>query len=173
MYFTPNTHYTLIVGGVAPTEGRPAPNTFYVNDFFNVMPMVDDLSRPPAANGQRLARFRMVNAAPFGTGGTSGQILLGYLTNGSTPPTPQDLLIVASTMNADYRAQSVYVNATAGTYVFTVTTNTNPRIIVAQEVVNLAPGDVRTFLLQNTGYTTTSSATSHKMSNLLDAKYDE
>jgi hypothetical protein len=167
MYFTPNTHYTIIVSGVAPTEGRPATDMFYVASTFA---MVDDLSRPPTVNGTLLSRFRLVNAAPFGGGAsTSGQSVQAFITEGATPPTAAELgLLAPAGGTVSYRRQSTYVDVKPGQYVITVTTTAAARPVLAQRVVNLGAGEVRTFLLQNTAYAATASTANHQLTELVD-----
>jgi hypothetical protein len=167
MYFTPNTHYTIIISGVAPTAGRPATDAFYVASAFA---MVDDHSRPPTVDGTLLARFRLVNAAPFGAGGTTnGHSMQMFLTEGTTPPTAAQLPLLAPMGGtASYRRSSNYVDVKPGQYVLTVTTTTAARTILAQKVVTLGSGEVRTFLMQNSGFAAAPSDANHMLTELVD-----
>ena len=174
LYMTPNTQYTLVVAGIAPATGRPDPGTFFVYDFSNKVPLIDDLDPPPVRNGERLARFRLVNAAPFVTGGTNGGTVGLQLTEGSTPPTLATINTLQSITSATYRQQSsLYVNVSPGDYVVNVTTGgPGGRRILQQESVTFASGQVITILLQNSAYAATPGPANHKLSILVDAEYE-
>ena len=174
LYLTPNTQYTLVVAGVAPATGRPAAGAFFVYDFSNKVPLIDDLDPPPVVNGQRLARFRLVNAAPFAAGGTTGTTIGLQLTEGSTPPPLATINTLNSITSATYRQQSaMYVNVTPGEYVVNVTTGgAGARRILQQQAVTFEPGQVRTVLIQNTAYAATPGPANHKLTVLVDAEYE-
>jgi hypothetical protein len=174
LFLTPNTQYTLVVAGVAPATGIPAPGAFFVYDFSNRVPLVDDLDPPPVVNDQRLARFRLVNAAPFALGGTTGTTIGLQLTEGSTFPTLATINTLNSITSATYRQQSaMYVNVTPGDYVVNVTTGgPGARRILQQQAVTFEPGQVITVLIQNTAYAATPGPANHKLTVLVDAEYD-
>ena len=172
MYFTGHTHYTLVIGGVAPTAGLPADSAFFgAPEYF---PIVDDVSPPPRGpNGTRLSRFRLVNAVPFAVGGApTGPTVAVFLTEGETPPTAAQIVALRPLTSAPFRQQSpLYVNVTPGTYVMSLTIVIGTRTVVWQDVVELVGGEVRTILVQSTAYNTTPSSANLKVTSLLDAKY--
>ena len=174
LYLTPNTQYTLVVAGIAPATGRPDPGTFFVFDFQNKVPLIDDLDPPPLVNGQRVARFRLVNAAPFAAGGSNGTTIGLQLTEGSTPPSLATINTLNSVTSATYRQQSAtYVNVTPGDYVVNVTTGgAGARRILQQQAVTFEPGQVRTVLIQNTAYAAVPGPANHKLTVLVDAEYE-
>jgi hypothetical protein len=181
MYLTPNTQYTLIVSGVAPATGRPEPGAFFVYDFSNKMPLVDDLDPPPVVNGERLARFRLVNAAPFAAGGTTGATIGLQLTEGSTPPSLATINTLVSITSAAYRQQSYtsgsstpqMVTVTPGDYVVNLTTGgAGARRILQQVPITFESGQVLTFVVQNTAYAAVPGPSNHKVTVLLEAQYE-
>jgi hypothetical protein len=174
MYFTGFTHYTLVVSGLAPSSGLPVRDAFFGSpDYF---PIVDDIAPPPRSPaGGRLARFRLVNAVPFTAGGApntpAANSFAVFLTEGETPPTQAQVLALRPLTSALYRQQSpLYVNVTPGTYVMSLTTVIGTRTVVWQDVVELVGGEVRTFLVQNSAWSTTPSTASIKVTSLLDSK---
>lgn len=174
MYFTGDTYYTLVVGGVAPTEGLPARTAFFGDASY--FPIIDDVSPPPRSpDGKRMARFRLVNAVPFAVGGApTGPTVAVFLTEGETPPTAAQVVAMRPLTSAAFRQQSqLYINATAGTYVMSLTIVIGTRTVVWQDVVELVGGEVRTILVQSTAYNTTPSAANLKVTSLLDAKYED
>ena len=181
LYFTPSTQYTLVVAGVAPATGRPDPGAFFVpTDFSNRMPLVEDLDPPPVTNGQRMARFRLVNAAPFAAGGSTGATIGMQLTEGSTPPTLAEINVLQSITSATYRQQSsltqalaYYLTVAPGDYVVNVTTGgPGGRRILQQQAVTFEPGQVLTILVQNTAYAAVPGPANHKITVLVDAEYE-
>ena len=172
MFFTGYTDYTLVVGGVAPTTGLPANSAFFGSE--NYFPIIDDNSPPPRApSGERMARFRLVNAVPFAVGGApTGPTVAVFLTEGTTPPTAAQIVAMRPLTSAAFRQQSgLYINATAGTYVMSLTIVIGTRTVVWQDEVELVGGEVRTILVQSTEYNTTPSSANLKVTSLLDAKY--
>jgi hypothetical protein len=181
LFFTGDTYYTIIISGVAPQTGLPDADAFLPNlGGFNVeYPLLDDNAPPPKdANGQYLSRFRLVNAAPFGPGGSANgaPTMYLYLTQGTTP-TAAELPALRISLRADYRMQASsgypkYANVPAGSYVVTIAEIVgSTRIIVAQQPVMLGAGEIHTMLVQNTAYADQPSTANHVLRVLLDAKY--
>lgn len=175
LYFTGHTNYTLVIAGVAPSEGLPSPTAFYSSSLSASFPLIDDLSAPAKVNGEYQARFRLINAAPFSPGGTTiGGTISMFLTSGSTPPTASELAALQpiGQPSAAFRGSSAYVNVTAGTYVITFTSTVGTtRIVLAQPAITFAPGEVRTFIMQNSGYAATPSSANHVLRSFIDTKY--
>jgi hypothetical protein len=181
LFFTGDTYYTIIVGGVAPTTGMPNQNAFLPTlgpgaDY----PLVDDNTPPPKANGQYMARFRFVNAAVFGLNGSvDGSTTASlFITEGHNLPSQAEIALMRSSASATFRkartSSSVnpYVNVLPGDYVITVTVAIGgARTIIAQLPVTLASGEVRSFILMNTGYASTPSPANHRLISVLDAKF--
>ncbi len=181
LFFTGDTYYTLVVSGVAPKNGLPQQSAFLPDVLSSSVefPLLDDNTRPPKGNDDKLmARVRVVNAVPFGANGvtTGASTMLVYFTQG-TAPTAADLLTQRAVIRADYRQQGSssfpkYVNMNAGEYIVTIaiTVGSN-RVILVQQPITFASGEVNTLLMQNTGFAEQPSASNHKLTVLLDAKY--
>lgn len=152
--------YTLVVAGVAPATGIPAPAAV---PFVTI---VDDPFTPPADTTSTglTARIQLINAAPFAdpTGAGLGTRVAYTLSGPRT-----------FTGGANYRASSGYVNPPSGTYTLTLTVTSGSgataitRTIFTGPLV-LAKGEVRTLIVQNTGPAPVPSASNHKLTNLLD-----
>lgn len=173
LYFTGDTYYTFIVAGIAPRQGLPDAGSFIDPDQYDTpFPIIDDASHPPKRDGKYLARFRLVNAAPFALdGSTPGVTQSIILTSGTTPPTLTQVLALRVSGSAVYRTQSVYSNAAEGPYVVTIVAG-SPRQIIAQMPITLASGEVVTFLVQNTGPVDPASpASAFKLTTLVDQQF--
>jgi hypothetical protein len=74
--------------------------------------------------------------------------------------------------SAPYRGASAYINADAGSYVLTLTVGTGATAkIVAQSAITLAAGEVRSYIVQSTGYAATPSPANSIVQSILDKKY--
>jgi hypothetical protein len=173
LFFTGDTYYTIIVAGIAPQEAKPEAGSFIDPDLFShPFPILDDNAPPPIRDGKRMARLRLVNAAPYSiTGGTSGGTISFLLTEGDTPPTPAEVAALRVSGSATYRGQSTYTNAAEGTYYVTLVSG-SPRTVIAQQQVALASGQVLTFLVQNSGPVDPATpAAGYVMTKLVDATF--
>lgn len=208
-YMTAGTFYTLVVAGIHPgadSIGKLSVVAGCASGNISQFPItsiqsVDDPFTPPTfkdANGNKVlqARFHIWNAAPFASTSTSGTgagaSVQYYLTPDSggttTGPKAADLAGLVSYGSVGYRAQSSYVNVTAGNYYLSITNGTGATmLILAQAKVSLGSGDVRSFFFLNDfGYVNnnvpnpfnyTFDATSRlvtngfKLVNVLDNKY--
>jgi len=166
-YLTSGTPYTLVVAGIVPvTPAAGAPHTLIPSTAVPFAVITNDPFPPPQANGAYQARFTVINAAPFAVSTGLGSTLAIYLTPGPTPPTTVTGLTSSGT--ALYRSGSAYVNTDAGTYTLTLAAGTR---IVAQSAVTLGAGEVRSFVVQSTGYAATPSPANSTITSLLDNKY--
>jgi hypothetical protein len=173
LFFTGDTYYTIIVAGIAPQEAMPDAGSFINPDQFSFpFPLLDDNAPPPKQDGKRMARFRLVNAAPYAINGTtSGATISVLLTEGGTPPTAADVAALRVSGSAGYRAQSAYTNAPEGTYYVTIVTG-SPRTVIAQQQVTFVSGEVATLLVQNTGpVDPVTPAAGFVLTKLVDAKF--
>lgn len=165
--FTSATPYTLVIAGIVPsppTAGQPNKRIPGPAVPFNVL--TGDPFPPPLVNGTYQARFVVINAAPFTSVTGNGATLATYLTPGATAPTTVTGL--TSLGNAVYRNAGAYQNADAGTYTLTLAAAGK---IVAQTTVTLAAGEVRTYIVQSTGYAAVPSPANSVIVALLDNKY--
>lgn len=171
MYLAAGTPYTMVVAGIVPaTPAAGAPVTLVPSTAAPFVVLTDDPFPPPQTNGAYQARFRVINAAPFAASTGLGTTFLVYLTPGSTAPTTVTGLTSSAT--AIYRNSSVYVNADPGTYVLTLTTSpATTAKIVAQSTITLAAGEVRSYVVQSTGYAAVPSPANSTVTSLLDNKY--
>jgi hypothetical protein len=161
LYLTANSHYTIVVSGVIPAAGTA---------FNNSVPfaaVVDDPFPPVTVGGNYQARFRVINAAPFGSVSGNGTSVNVFITPGATPPTT--LTTISTLASAQYRSASAYLNVEPGTYVLTLAVGT--ATILSQSTVTFAAGEVRTFILQSTGPRTPAGAANHKLTAVLDRQY--
>lgn len=154
------TYYTAIVAGVIPATGNIPNNTVP----FTLI--VDDPFPGPTFQSVVQARFRVVNAAPYTVGSGNGATVLVYVTPGSTPPVGS-ITQYASLAAAGYRNGSAYVNVDPGTYVITITAG---GVIVAQQMVTFAAGEVRSLILQSVMSGAPNPST-NVLTNLLDHQY--
>jgi hypothetical protein len=113
------------------------------------------------------ARFRVINAAPFGAVSGNGAPLNVFITPGATPP--PTLTTISALTNAQYRNASAYLNVEPGTYVLTLAVGT--ATILSQSTVTFTAGEVRTFILQSTGPRTPVGAANNKLTPILDRQY--
>jgi len=166
-FFTSATPSTLIIAGIVPVSpAAGAPHTRVPATAVPFTVSTGDPFQPPLVNGVYQARFTVINAAPFTTVGGFGATLSIYLTPGATAPTTVTGL--TSLGVAAYRFASQYQNADAGIYTLTLTAASK---IVAQTTVTLAAGEVRTYVVQSTGYAAVPSPANSTILALLDNKY--
>ncbi len=170
-YLTSSTPYTLVLAGIIPATSTSGANTFVPSTAVPFTVLTDDPFPPPQVSGAYQARFRVINAAPFTVATGLGATLTVYVTPGPTPPTAATLPSAASA-SAPYRNASIYLNDDAGTYVLTLTIGTGATAkIVAQSTITLAAGDVRSYVVQSTGYAAVPSIANATITSLLDNKY--
>lgn len=169
-YLTSSTPYTLVVAGIIPVTSTSGANTLVPSTAVPFAVLTDDPFPPPQVSGAYQARFRVINVAPFTVTNGLGATLSVYLTPGSAAPTTVTGLTLAAT--SIYRSASGYINADAGSYVLTLMTGTGTTAkIVAQTAVMLAAGEVRSFVVQSTGYAAVPSIANSTIKSLLDNKY--
>ena len=165
--FTSATPSTLVVAGIVPVPpASGAPHTRVPAPAVPFIVLTNDPFPPPLVNGSYQARFVVINAAPFTSVSGSGATLLAYLTPGNTPPSTVTGLTALGGML--YRRASSYFNADVGTYTLTLTAGTK---IVAHTTITLAAGEVRTYVVQSTGYAAVPSPTNSIIMAFLDKKY--
>ena len=173
-YLSASTPYTMVVAGIVPATPTNGTNVLVPSTAVPFAMVTDDPFPPPQVSGAYQARFRVINAAPFTvtTGATAGagSTLTVYLTPGTAAPTTVTGLTASAT--AVYRNASVYINADPGTYTLTMSnTILGVTRIVAQSAITLAAGEVRSFVVQSTGYAAVPSPANSKITSLLDNKY--
>lgn len=170
-YLSASTPYTMVVAGIVPATPTNGTNVLVPSTAVPFTVLTDDPFQPPQVGGAYQARFRVINAAPFTVATGIGSTLIVYVTPGATPPTPATLPSAASA-SALYRNASIYLNDDPGTYVLTLTIGSGATAkIVAQTPITLAAGEVRTFVVQSTGYAAVPSPANSKITSLLDNKY--
>ena len=166
-YFTSGTPYTLVVAGIVPVSpASGAPHTRVPATAVPFSVITNDPFPPPQVNGAYQARFVVINAAPFTSVTGLGSTLLVYLTPGTTAPTTVTGL--TSSGGVLYRSASVYINADPGSYVLTLVVSSK---IVAQSAITLAAGEVRSYVVQSTGYAAVPSPANSVIRSLLDSQY--
>lgn len=152
--------YTLVVSGVVPATGIPAPAAL---PFVTI---VDDPFTPPADTTSTglTARIQLINAAPFAdpTGAGLGTRVAYSLSGPRT-----------FSGGANYRGASGYVNPPAGTYTLTLTVTSGSGATAIIRTIFIGPlvlarGEVRTLIVQSTGPAPVPSASNTKVTNLLD-----
>jgi hypothetical protein len=121
---------------------------------------------PPKVGDAYQARFVVINAAPFTSATGNGATLLAYLTPGDIAPATVTGLTTLGGML--YRQASVYFNADPGTYTLTLAAGSQ---IVAQSTITLAAGEVRSYVVQSTGYAAVPSPANSFITSFLDNKY--
>jgi hypothetical protein len=157
----------MVVAGIVPAPAAAgAPHTRVPAPAVPFAIFYGDRFAPPMVNGAYQARFVVVNAAPFTSATGNGATLLAYLTPGNTPPTTVTGLTTLGGML--YRNASNYFNADPGTYTLTLAASSR---IVAQSTITLAAGEVRTYVVQSTGYAAVPSPANSFITSFLDAKY--
>jgi len=162
-YLTAGTPYTLVVAGLL-TPARPVPAA-----AVPFVALVDDPFAPPRARGTYQARFRLVNAAPFTVNTGRGAAVNLYVTPGdAVAPTAPALGALATQGVAGFRAATAYTNVDAGDYWVSATSGGR---LVYQARLALGAGEVRTLVLQSTGYAVTPGTANHVVTNLLDATH--
>jgi hypothetical protein len=166
-YLAPQMPYTLIVAGIAPVTAPPGtPQQATPSTAFPFAAIVGDPFPPQKIDGAYQARFRVINAAPFATASGAGATILAYLTPGSTPPATTAGLTALG--GALYRNGSAYFNVAPGEDVLTIAAGTT---ILAQIPVTFAAGEVRSFILQSTGYASSPGVGNHRVTAVVDAKF--
>jgi hypothetical protein len=148
--------YTMIVAGIAPVTGPPA--SFM--DLPIVMLGPDDPFSPPADTvyGGLTARLHVINAAPMASATGNGARITATFTGAAG----------ALTAAASYRSASPYINPPARTYTLTITTAA--ATLYTGQII-LAKGEVRTIVVQSTGYSATPGPANTAITNLLDNQY--
>src|SRR5919109_2896570 len=125
--------YTFILAGV---DTRSLPDAAAVPWAM----IVDDPFTPPAdPAGGLTARVEVINAAPMADPSGQGTDITATFVAGA------DTILAT----ASYRTSSGYVNPVAGTYTLTITTASDTLYTGS---VALAKGEVRSFIVQSTGY---------------------
>lgn len=155
--------YTVVVAGVVPPTGLPAAGA--------VEPViVADDPFPPSrgADGQLRARVRLVNAAPYAAGTEAGTLISLFVTPGTQPP--GSLFDLAAQSVVAYRQAGAPVELPAGTYTVTVARTANARVL-GRQVMELAPGAARTFVISSIAPTTTPGLANHRLSILNDGDF--
>lgn len=166
-FFTSATPSTMVIAGIVPVSpAAGAPHTRVPATAVPFTILTDDPFPPPKVGGTYQARFTVINAAPFTSAGGFGATLSIYLTPGATAPTTVTGL--TSLGVAVYRRASQYQNADAGTYTLTLAAGTR---IVAQTTATLGAGEVRSYVVQSTGYAAVPSPANSTIQALLDNKY--
>lgn len=170
-YLTAGTPYTLVVAGIVPATPAPgAPRPLVPSTAAPFAIITNDPFPPPQVGGTYRARFQVINAAPFTVASGAGATLAVYLTAGATAPATVTALTDSTAVA--YRGGSAYVNADPGTYVLTLATfPLTTAKIVAQAAITLAAGEVRTYVVQSTGYAAVPSPANSTIQSLLDNKY--
>ncbi|MEO6778123.1 MAG: hypothetical protein ABI194_01610 [Gemmatimonadaceae bacterium] len=165
--FTSATPSTLVIAGIIPVPpAAGAPHTRIPAPSVPFTILTNDPFPPPLVSGAYQARFVVNNAAPFTSVTGTGATLLAYLTPGNTPPTTVTGLTALGGML--YRRASLYFNTNPGTYTLTLTVSTK---IVAQTTITLAAGEVRSFVVQSTGYAAVPSPANSIVRSFLDNQY--
>ncbi len=164
-YFTPAPGITAVIVGVNPAAGIP------VAGAITAAVVNDDLFTPRTVNGVLQTRIRIINAAPYSVATGLGTLVNLYISPGSVP-----LTTIAGTApqltNISYRAPSSYLNLGAGEYVVTIATTAG--IVLRSDPVRLTAGNVRTFILVNTGPVAGSAIpgpANHGVLTLIDADF--
>lgn len=165
--FTSATPSTLVIAGIVPVPPAPgAPHTRIPAPAVPFTVLTNDPFPPPLVNGAYQARFVVINAAPFTSVSGNGATLLAYLTPGSTPPSTVTGLTSLGGML--YRRASLYFNVDPGSYTLTLAASAK---IVAQATITLAAGEVRSYVVQSTGYAAVPSPANSIITSFLDNKY--
>jgi hypothetical protein len=168
-YLSTGVPYTMVLAGIVPiTAAAGTSQTLTAPTAAPFVAITDDPFPPPLVNGKYQARLRIINAAPFAAATGLGATVSLYLTPGSTPPATVTTLSALGA--AAYRGASAYVNADAGVYTLTAALSVGS-VVLAQKPVTLSAGEVRTFVLQSTGYAATPAAANHTLKSLIDNKY--
>jgi len=159
--------FTMYVVGINPATGEPAASAIQAAVIF------DDRFVPRTVNGTLQARFKVVNVAPYASGptGTGAQVNI-YLSPGTTPLSTVANLAPQTSSAVFFRSGSAYVNAAAGDYVLTLATTAG--VVLKSVPVSLGSGDVRTFVLMNTGPVVapaTAGPGNHTIMTLVDADF--
>lgn len=160
-YLTASNYYTIVVAGMIPAAPPINNNTVP----FTIL--ADDPFPPIKVNGAYLARFRVINAAPFAAASGNGSTLNVFITPGATPPAA--LNTISALSSAPYRNASVYLNVDPGTY--TLTLAVGSAVIISQSTVTFAPGEVRSFIIQSNGPAPAPGVANHKLTSILDQSY--
>jgi hypothetical protein len=148
-------YYTLIVAGVIPASGQIPNNTV------PFVALLDDPFPGATVGDTTQARITLVNAAPFASASGTGQTVVWYVTPGATPPAV--LTNYPAMGAAAYRAASQPININPGQYTVTVKAGAN---VVAQQSITVTMGEVRTLVLQSTGYAATPGIANHQLISL-------
>jgi hypothetical protein len=159
-YLSPGAYYTAIVAGIVPATG------VITNNTIPFVFLIDDPFPGPRVNDVVQARFRVVNAAPYGAASGAGAIVSVYVTPGSVPP-PGNITQYGVASTARYRGASAYINVDPGPYVVTLRAS---NVIVFQQAITLSAGEVHTLILQSTA-SGAPSIGNHMVTNVLDHQY--
>lgn len=156
--------FTLVVAGIAPVSGLNPPTAVpYVM-------LTDDPFKPPVdtfSHTGLTARVQVINAAPYADpNGAGAGAKISFTFAGMHPVNG----------SANYRASSGYLNPPAGSYtlMLTVTSGTGSTAVtytLYNQPVTLAAGEVRTFVVQSTGYAAKPSAVNTKVTTILDSAW--
>jgi hypothetical protein len=155
--------YTLVVAGVVPPTGVPAAGA--------VEPVIvpDDPFAPSrGADGRLQARVRLVNAAPYAAGTEAGTLISLFVTPGTQPP--GSLFGLAAQSVVAYRQAGAPLELSPGTYTVTIARTANARVL-GRQVVELAPGAARTFVISSIAPTTAPALANHRLSILNDGDF--
>jgi len=165
--FTSATPYTMVVAGLVPVPAAPgAPHTRVPAPAVPFTVLIGDPFPPPKVDGAYQARFVVINAAPFTSTTGNGATLSAYLTPGNVPPSTVTGLTTLG--GALYRRASNYFNADPGTYTLTLAAGSK---IVAHSAITLAAGEVRSYVVQSTGYAAVPSPANSFITSFLENKY--
>jgi hypothetical protein len=160
---TTNTRYTLVVAGIVPPTGLVPPSTV------PFAALVDDHFPPPSTSNGYLARFRVINAAPFAAASGNGATVNVFVTPGDEPaPTAPALAGLAALGSAAYRGSSVYMNVSPRSYWVTLAAGAT---VLHQSQVSFTAGAVRTLVLFSTGFAAAPGSANHRMQMIVDAQY--
>lgn len=155
--------YTVVVAGVAPATGVAAAGAVEP-----VMVADDPFAPSRGADGRRQARVRLVNAAPYAAGTENGTLVSLYVTPGTQPP--GSLFDLAAQSVVGYRQAGDPLELAPGTYTITVARTANARVL-GRQVVELAPGAARTFVISSVAPTTAPALANHRLSTLVDGDF--
>ncbi len=152
LYVTPIPH-TIIVAGIAPPTGRTPAGSFPFEWF------PDDQFEPVSG----MARVKMINAAPFASADGGGAGISATFVGAQTFTADDD------TDPVDYRDTSAFVNPPPGSYTLTMWRDDGTMLWTG--TVSLGAGEVRSFIVQSTGFSATPGPGNTKVTNVLDNQW--
>ena len=97
-----------------------------------------------------------------------GEADVAFVRGGSASPVADEEAGLTSLGGMLYRRASLYFNADPGSYMLTLAASGK---IVAQTAITLAAGEVRSFVVQSSGYAAVPSPANSTITSFLDNKY--